>query len=425
MMKEKNIREMARRMNLVSIDDMCRYSIPQLVVMIANKMNELMDEVGQFESDVQETLKTQNENIQYLLSEGLHLEVENIFDGWFKDGTFDTLINQSALKKVNDRIDETNAQLSQTALNNRKINFILASTPWQLSYVGGSEHPNSHEEIDTQLINHKKLGFDGIVVLVTLVKDSTGKLVPDATMENILYYINKAKELGLSVRCVKFHTNNSQFNENGFVSQYVNKVLEITEILKPFNIPYACLYNEAVNYLYTNDTSVINSVTSLCHQVRAKGYKVGISGLSFDVLVNEHNWLCDCQDVMMPFDYRRIGYKGKRTTYEDAKSPYDELIKEFTYYKNKINKPFIISETGILPHWMAFANPVYFDWGDDVDNSGEIQKIFFYWLFENPAFNNLLEEVWVWFPDNMTDGDALSNCSKFISHYTKGGLINE
>ena len=57
-----------------------------------------------------------------------------------------------------------------------------------------------------------------------------GNLVPDATMENILYYINKAKELGLSVRCVKFHTNNSQFNENGFVSQYVNKVLEITEI---------------------------------------------------------------------------------------------------------------------------------------------------------------------------------------------------
>ena len=52
MMKEKNIREMARRMNLVSIDDMCRYSIPQLVVMIANKLNELFDEVGQFESDV-------------------------------------------------------------------------------------------------------------------------------------------------------------------------------------------------------------------------------------------------------------------------------------------------------------------------------------------------------------------------------------
>lgn len=112
-MKEKNIRELAKRMGLITVENMCQYTITQLVVMIANKVNELVDEVWRFETDVQETLKTQNENIQYLLGEGLHLEVENIFDGWVNDGTFDTLINQTTLKKVNDRIDETNAQLSQ------------------------------------------------------------------------------------------------------------------------------------------------------------------------------------------------------------------------------------------------------------------------------------------------------------------------
>ena len=111
-MKEKNIRELAKRMGLVTVEDMCQYTIAQLVVKIANKVNELVDEVWRFETDVQEMLKTQNENIQYLLGEGLHLEVENIFDGWVQDGTFDTLINQTALKKVNDRIDDTNAQLS-------------------------------------------------------------------------------------------------------------------------------------------------------------------------------------------------------------------------------------------------------------------------------------------------------------------------
>ena len=113
-MKEKNIRELAKRMGLITVENMCQYTIAQLVVMVANKVNELVNEVWRFETDVQEMLKTQNENIQYLLGEGLHLEVENIFDGWVQDGTFDTLINQSALKKVNDRIDETNAQLSQT-----------------------------------------------------------------------------------------------------------------------------------------------------------------------------------------------------------------------------------------------------------------------------------------------------------------------
>ena len=114
-MKENNIRELAERMGLISVENVCQYTIAQLVYMVANKVNELINEVWRFETDVHETLKTQNENIQYLLDEGLHLEVEDIFNGWVKDGTFDVLINQSALKKVNERIDETNAQLSDKA----------------------------------------------------------------------------------------------------------------------------------------------------------------------------------------------------------------------------------------------------------------------------------------------------------------------
>ena len=105
-MKEKNILELARRMNLISVDDMCKYTITQLVVMVANKVNELIDEVGGFETEVQH-------NIQYLLGEGLHQEVADVFDRWVEDGTIDTLINQSALKKVNDLIKETNEQLNE------------------------------------------------------------------------------------------------------------------------------------------------------------------------------------------------------------------------------------------------------------------------------------------------------------------------
>ena len=115
--KEKNIRELAKRMGLITVENMCQYTIAQLVVMVANKVNELVNEVWRFETDVQEILKTQNENIQYLLGEGLHLEVATVFEGWLEDGTFDTLINQTALKKVNDRIDETNAQLSKEEIH--------------------------------------------------------------------------------------------------------------------------------------------------------------------------------------------------------------------------------------------------------------------------------------------------------------------
>lgn len=124
-MKEKNIQELAKRMGLITVENMCQYTIAQLVVMVANKVNELVDEVWRFETDVQEILKTQNENIQYLLGEGLHLEVATVFEGWMEDGTFDTLINQTALKKVNDRIDETN----------KKVNERIDETNTQLSDV--------------------------------------------------------------------------------------------------------------------------------------------------------------------------------------------------------------------------------------------------------------------------------------------------
>lgn len=113
----EKLQNLAVSMQLVTVEDMQKHSIPQLVTMIANKMNELIQEVYRFEGDVSDVVKTQNDNIQYLLGEGLHLEVATVFEGWMEDGTFDTLINQSALKKVNDRIDETNAQLSDIAIN--------------------------------------------------------------------------------------------------------------------------------------------------------------------------------------------------------------------------------------------------------------------------------------------------------------------
>lgn len=117
----EKIQNLAVSLQLVTVEDMRKHSLPQLVTMIANKLNELMNEVHRFETDVIEMVETQNENIQYLLGEGLHLEVATVFEGWMEDGTFDTLINQTALKQINHRIDETNAQLSDIIANNLTV----------------------------------------------------------------------------------------------------------------------------------------------------------------------------------------------------------------------------------------------------------------------------------------------------------------
>ena len=133
-MKEKNIQELAIRMGLISVEDMCQYTIAQLVYMIANKLNELMTNVNQFETEVDDTIKEQNEAIKRLLNEGTLAEVEKIFRQWSKDGTFDRLINQSALKKVNGRIDETNAHLSQ---NFTDVRFHISQLFNEKMNVGG------------------------------------------------------------------------------------------------------------------------------------------------------------------------------------------------------------------------------------------------------------------------------------------------
>lgn len=126
----EKIQNLAVSLQLVTVEDMRKHSLSQLVTMIANKLNELMNEVHRFESDVIEMVETQNDNIQYLLGEGLHLEVATVFENWMEDGTFDTLINQSALKKVNDRIDETNAQLSEKTF---EFDSVEALKRYQLS----------------------------------------------------------------------------------------------------------------------------------------------------------------------------------------------------------------------------------------------------------------------------------------------------
>lgn len=150
MMKEKNIRELAKRMGLITVENMCQYTIAQLVYMVANKVNELIGEVGQFESDVVETVKTQNENIQYLLGEGLHLEVATVFEGWMEDGTFNTLINQTALNQVNKRLELTNAQLTEIANKGTTVEVLERATK---------------EEIDRQL-------SDGTIANLTIANNS-------------------------------------------------------------------------------------------------------------------------------------------------------------------------------------------------------------------------------------------------------------
>ena len=86
---------------IITATDIQRMTTLELLLTIVERVNELHG-----------LTKEGLEAVQRLLDKGVQEEVVAQFDEWLQDGTFDTLINQTALKTVNDRIDETNTQVS-------------------------------------------------------------------------------------------------------------------------------------------------------------------------------------------------------------------------------------------------------------------------------------------------------------------------
>ena len=106
-MKENDIRQLAMRLKLITVEDVNQYTIAQLVYAIANKVNEVISNVTLFENEV-------NENIHHLLYEGTMEDVTKIFGEWLNDGTFDRLINQTVYGELDARVTgaETDIRLA-------------------------------------------------------------------------------------------------------------------------------------------------------------------------------------------------------------------------------------------------------------------------------------------------------------------------
>ena len=92
----------------------------------------------------------------------------------------DTIINTNTTYSSN-KIENIKENLSsqikeivlQDKLKNRRISYNFSATPWQFAYDCG-EHPARPEQITSQLEKMKYLGFDGIVVMATLIDDGNG-----------------------------------------------------------------------------------------------------------------------------------------------------------------------------------------------------------------------------------------------------------
>lgn len=88
-------------LGIITEDDVKRLTAIELMLLIIERVNGLLLHVD----NVDEKLDTLLEDVNKITIEELHK--------WTQDGTFDTLINQIALKEVNDRIDATNIEVAE------------------------------------------------------------------------------------------------------------------------------------------------------------------------------------------------------------------------------------------------------------------------------------------------------------------------
>ena len=137
-------------LGIITDDDVKRLTSIELMMLIIERTNGLLNHV----ENIDEKLAILLENIETTTNEVLHR--------WTEDGTFDTLLNQSALKMVNDRIDETNAQFSQTVKQGQpsSIELNMLSQSVKEVLTGGSVAVVGAEMVDYINMNESSVKLD-------------------------------------------------------------------------------------------------------------------------------------------------------------------------------------------------------------------------------------------------------------------------
>lgn len=217
-------------------------------------------------------------------------------------------------------------------------------------------------EQPTQFINYiKSCGCIGITVVIALHNDEKGNIIRDYP-ENFYDYFHAN---GVNIEAVKFHIDGGDYNGRDNVEFYRNYVNEVRDITRDFvgknDVHAIFILNEWYEPTDERNKDMCNITRSLISDIKAWGFKVGISGYRGD-------------KSNMPFDlFNKFDYKGLNIY------PFFGLKDEFTTEENTdIYTPFNLLYNTMSSHGKYVAN--------SITESGASES---YYTLRNPADNTV------------------------------------
>lgn len=217
-------------------------------------------------------------------------------------------------------------------------------------------------EQPAQFIDYiKSCGCIGITVVIALHNDEKGNIIRDYP-ENFYDYFHTN---GVNIEAVKFHIDGGGYNGRDNVEFYRNYVNEVRDITRDFvgknDVHAIFILNEWYEPTDERNKDMCNITRSLISDIKAWGFKVGISGYRGD-------------KSNMPFDlFNKFDYKGLNIY------PFFGLKDEFTTEENTdIYTPFNLLYNTMSSHGKYVAN--------SITESGASES---YYTLRNPADNTV------------------------------------
>ena len=107
--------------HLNDVYDVEGYTTSEVLCQFYEKIKELLTEFNRLEINNEEFKKVVAQKLEYLLGEGLALEVADNISEMYNDGRLETIINQDVLGDITQRIEELESRVAELERNNKNL----------------------------------------------------------------------------------------------------------------------------------------------------------------------------------------------------------------------------------------------------------------------------------------------------------------